>query len=359
MVLLALTLAAFDAGAREPSRLAASKANPTTRTGAAPRAVRRTGVCDTLPPLRLRFRFGTGSRPVAVPTLGKHGEVYVGTADGIVHALRADGSYHWSYTLRGPVTGRLLVVAEGRLLVPTARSIYAIHADGRLAWVFHSPVELQGDLVRDGQGRVRFASADGRLFEFSERGALVRNVRAQKPWSALPVALPDGSIAGGSASGLVLVSKPGGVARFELNEAIEQVLWCPGARLCAVAGGRLEILEGDGAAFRLPARRAAARGDRLAVLSAERTLAVYEGVAAKRVFSVTLPDAPSGSPAFDARGRLYVPLMSGALLALDSGGKPLGCEQIGRSQLATPVLTADDTVLVSAREGLIAAVSPE
>lgn len=323
------------------------------------RSVRRTGLCDTLLPLTLKFRFGTGAEPAAPPTLGPRGELYVGTADGIVHALRSDGSYHWSYTLKGAVTGRLLIDSSGRVLVPTSRWIYALRPDGRLAWVFSNPVELVGDLVRDGKGKVRFASKDGRLFEFNERGALVRSVRAEYPWSALPVAMPDGSVSGGSADGLVISSGPAGVRRFELGRRVEQVLPCPNGELCAIAGGELRRLSQLSApASTLPARRAGSRGQWLAVLSDERTLRLFKGASADRVFDVELPEAASGAPAVDERGTVYVPLSSGALLAYASGGAVLGCEQIARAPLATPVVAPDGSVLVADREGTIAVVSP-
>jgi outer membrane protein assembly factor BamB len=356
--LLGLAALGSDVSAREPHRSASAHSAETTRRKAVPRAVRRTGVCDTLLPLRVSFRFGTGSRPAAPPTLGKKGELYVGTADGIVHALHADGSYRWSYTLRGAVTGRALLDSHGQILVPTARSIYALRPNGTLAWTFNNPVELLGDLLRDGQGRIRFASADGRLFEFDERGALIRHLRGRRPWSALPVLLPDGSVAVGSASGLVLVSQGDAVARFELDGAVDQVLWCPGDRLCAVANGKLELL-GAGSAWQTPARRAAAHGAWLAVLADERTLSLHRGAAEKRVFTTTLPDAASAAPAIDAQGRVYVPLMSGAIVAYSATGKLAGCEQIGRSQLATPVIASDGTVLLAGRDGVIAAVSAE
>jgi hypothetical protein len=244
------------------------------------------------------------------------------------------------------------------VLVPTKRSIYALRPDGTLAWEFSNPVELLGDLVRDGQGRVRFASADGRLFEFDERGALIRNVRAERPWSALPVALPDGSVAGGSASGLVIVSRPTGVLRFELSARIDQVLACPGREICAVAGGRLEVL-GAKKPGSIQAKRAGARGQYLGVLRDDKTLELYRGPEREWIYSVRLPDAASGAPALDERGRAFVPLIGGALLALTPDGHFRGCEQVARSALGTPVLSATGKLLVTAREGVIAAIRAE
>jgi outer membrane protein assembly factor BamB len=352
LVLLGLALLPAAAEARRGASVASSPA-----AGRVKSSLKRSGVCDTLLPLRLKFRFGTGAEPAAAPTLGPRGELYVGTIDGIVHALRPDGSYHWSYTLKGAVTGRLLVDSTGRVLVPTARVIYALHPDGRLAWAFRNPVELLGDLVRDGRGKIRFASRDGRLFEFDERGALVRNVRAEYPWSALPIALPDGSVAGGGAGGLVILSTPRGVSRFELGGRVEQVLACPGKGLCAIAGGELRRLGQAGAP--IPAKRAGSEGQWLAVLKDDRNLSLLRGSSGERVFAAYLPEAASAAPAVDERGTVYVPLASGALVAYAVTGRVRGCEQIGRDSLSTPVVAADGSVLVRDREGTIAVLSPE
>ncbi|HLV68184.1 MAG TPA: PQQ-binding-like beta-propeller repeat protein, partial [Polyangiaceae bacterium] len=171
-------------------------------------------ICDTELPLGVKFRFHAGA-PSTAPVRARSGAFYVGTIDGQVHALHPDGSFYWNYTVTGAVTGRLLVERSGLVLVPATQSIYALNPDGTLAWRARTPVEVEGGLVRDARGGVHFAGADGRIFELGERGKLVTEVEAEAPWSALPTALPDGSIAAGSASGLVVVSAPSGVRRFE------------------------------------------------------------------------------------------------------------------------------------------------
>jgi hypothetical protein len=108
----------------------------------------------------------------------------------------------------------------------------------------------------------------------------------------------------------------------------------------------------------MPAKRAGSLGPWLAVLSDERSLRLFKGGAAERVFSAHLPETASAAPAVDARGNVYVPLSSGALLAYAAGGAVLGCEQIARAPLATPVVAADGSVLVADREGTIAVLAP-
>ena len=123
----------------------------------------------------------------------------------------------------------------------------------------------------------------------------------------------------------------------------------------SIAGGTLEVL-GAGDGFRTPARRAASRGEFLAVVSDEHTLSLYRGAARSPLYQLALPDTISAAPALSEDGTAYVPLAGGALLAVAAQGRIRGCEQVAHSELATPVLATDGSVVVSAREGLIAAL---
>lgn len=313
--------------------------------------------CRTLPGLNVLFRFGTGSAPTGPAAIGARGELYVGTREGYVHALHADGSYLWSYTLRGPVTGRPAFGAGGAVLVPTPRHIYALRPDGRLLWLFNSPVEIRSGLVPDPAGRLHFASADGRVFALSGRGALVGHVPGRKRVSAAPRVLSDGAIAVGREDGSVVVSRQGRIARFHLEAPPVALLGCPGARLCAVAGGALHALEGSSSSVRTPAVRAVSDGELVSVLSSDDRLRVFSGPTWRRLAETPLPAAASATPALDATGTTYVPLRNGALIAVGKDGQVSGCAAVARSPLGSPVVDAErKRILVTASEGVLAAI---
>lgn len=330
--------------------LAAPAASAARR--AAPRAP---SVCDTELPLGVLFRFHAGA-PTTPPVRGPEGAFYVGTIDGQVHALHPDGSFHWNFTVKGAVTGRLLVERSGVVLVPATQHIFALNPDGTLAWRAPMPVEIQGDLVRDGRGHVHVAGADGRLFALGERGTRVTEIAVDAPWSALPTALPDGSVVAASVSGLVVVSAPSGVRRFALELAPRQILLCPGERSCAVAGNTLRSLTGR-PELRLRARSAAAAGAFLALLVDDRTLAFYDGARTAARYAVHLPSRASAPPVLDAQGTAYVPLVNGAVVAVSRSGRVLGCEQIGRGATAV-ALDASGLVLAATSEGNVAVIEP-
>lgn len=323
------------------------------------------GPCGGLPPLEVSWRFGTGARPVASASVAGDGSVYVGTSEGYVHALREDGSYLWSYTLQGPVSGRSALSLFGALLVPSGRSIYALRPNGTLLWAFQSPLRVLGDLARDGRGRFHFASHDGRLFALSSAGELITHVPGRVAFSALQVELPDGAIAAGRRNGeVLLVPTSGRTTRFALPSAPSALLGCPGARLCAIAGGTLYALVEAAGHPEHPwstlAVRAGASAELLAVLPSDSSLEVFGGESRQRLFSRALPESASAAPVLDAQGTSYISLRTGALVAIARSGKLVGCAEVGRSALGAAVYDRERRrVLVTAAEGVLAAVAVE
>ena len=110
----------------------------------------------------LVFRFDAGSSLFASPGVGSQGELYIGSGDGYVHALESDGSYRWSYTLRGRVVAPpVLDAATGRLFVATSEArLYALEHDASLRWVFPLPVAPQSELVLTPKGTLLFVGTD-------------------------------------------------------------------------------------------------------------------------------------------------------------------------------------------------------
>ena len=148
------------------------------------------------PQLREVFRFGAGSGLFARPGVGQHGDVYVGSGDGYVHALWPDGSYRWSYTVKGrvvappveePATRRAFVItSEARL--------YALEPDARLRWVFPLPVAPKSEMTLTPKGTLLFVGQDDHLYGVTTSGALALRLASPGARSA-PVVLGDGKAA--------------------------------------------------------------------------------------------------------------------------------------------------------------------
>lgn len=312
--------------------------------------------CQRELPLAVDVRFHAGERPTSLPVLTPNGTVYVGTAEGYVHALAPDGTYLWGYTLRGPVVGELALGATATVLVATPRRVYAIRSDGTLLWVFESPIAVRTGLASDGTGRFFFASDDGRLFALSGRGALVAHVDGKVPLSTPPVGLGvEIGVGAGRVDGSAIVTLGFKTRRFELGGVARELFACSGVAFCALVNREVLGVADEGARFRHTALHASAARDRLAVLAKPRVLEVY--TAGQRAFSAELSAEASAAPLVDPRGRVFVPLENGALVGFSETGARIGCAKIADSPLETPVFDgARGRVWVTAREGWVSAV---
>ncbi|MEI6913736.1 MAG: PQQ-binding-like beta-propeller repeat protein [Armatimonadota bacterium] len=114
----------------------------------------RTGQGDMPGPryVDIKWSVSLGSAPVtanyASPTIDEQGRVYVGTSDGILHVLNADGSPAWQYA-----TGHTKTTAFGNANTPSAAIapdgtvyvldpeafLHKLNSSGGLVWTYDSP----------------------------------------------------------------------------------------------------------------------------------------------------------------------------------------------------------------------------
>ena len=160
-----------------------------------------------------RFHFDAGA-PLAAPAgVAADGTVCVGTVDGYVHALDADGSYRWSYTVRGAVTRRPLHVEKLWYVATSAERIYAFTEQGTLYWVFKPLSAVSSELAADSAGTLYFVGADRFLYGVSGHGS----VSLRAPFGELaagPSAAADGAIWAENRAGNVIRVRGQDVRRF-------------------------------------------------------------------------------------------------------------------------------------------------
>jgi PQQ-like domain len=145
---------------------------------------------------RVVFHFSTSSTLFARPGVGHDGSVYVGSGDGYVHALAPDGSFRWSFTLKGRVIAPPVEEASsGRVFVATSEArLYALEPDSHLRWVFPLPVAPKTELALTPKGTLLFIGQDDHLYGVTTGGALTLRLAAPQARSA-PVWLATGQAA--------------------------------------------------------------------------------------------------------------------------------------------------------------------
>ena len=129
---------------------------------------------------RTVFHFSASSTLFARPGVGQAGAVYVGSGDGYVHALAPDGSYRWSYTVKGRVVAPPVEEAtSGRVFIATSEArLYALEPDSHLRWVFPLPVAPKTELMLTPKGTLLFVGQDDHLYGVTTGGALTLRLAA-------------------------------------------------------------------------------------------------------------------------------------------------------------------------------------
>lgn len=144
-------------------------------------------------PLRTAFRFSASATLFARPGVGQGGAIYVGSGDGYVHALSADGGFRWSYTVKGRVVAPPVEEpTTGRVFVATSEArLYALEPDSHLRWVFPLPVAPKSELSLTAKGTLLFVGQDDFLYGVTTGGALSLRLAATGARSA-PIQLSTG-----------------------------------------------------------------------------------------------------------------------------------------------------------------------
>ena len=194
-----------------------------------------------------RFRFDAGAPLLAGAGVARDGTLCVGTVDGYVHALSADGGFLWSYHVEGAVTHRPVSAGQLWYVATSSDRLYALGPSGALLWLFKPPSPVHSELAVNAAGSVFYVAADRYLYGVSRQGG----VTLRAPFGALqagPNTGPDGAIFAENQAGSTLVVASDGVRRwppasklgFEFP-ALQSLLDPEGHRWLARADGGLEF----------------------------------------------------------------------------------------------------------------------
>jgi len=285
------------------------------------------GRAEAAAPPRTVFHFSASSSLFARPGVGHDGAVYIGSGDGYVHALEADGGFRWSYTVKGRVVAPPVEEpSSGRLFVATSEArLYALEPDSHLRWVFPLPVAPKSELSLTAKGTLLFVGQDDYLYGVTTGGALSLRLAATAARSA-PVQLATGQTAlllgdafatlkGYGYERSPLPGPFGATAKLAVD-ANRAIFACEDGMVRVLAGGRTEF---------------SAKSDCLSVPTrGDDFFAVAEAAANVRLFyangttdTLSLDAAPL-RPIWDgARRRLIVASATGSVTVLElAGGSP-------------------------------------
>jgi outer membrane protein assembly factor BamB len=246
----------------------------------------------------IAWSFHAGTPLSAPPTIAADGSVLVVTVEGYLHALRADGGYRYSYTLRGRAVGSPVSTPDGLTVAAVEPNrLIAIDADGGLAWSTTVVGGVATPPIVDERGRIWVGTRGRTLLGFSARGAVSAFARVGPAPLVGPVALSGGEVALASTDGSIRLAGGGRSSASEASPDAIRGLFLGDGSLFALGEGGLVRFETGTFAERW--RRAGVER----VLCARPALVVLEG-GVLRFLSVrgepgpTIPfPAPADAPA--------------------------------------------------------------
>lgn len=316
----------------------------------APRAPAEAG--DPVPAPLWTFHSGA---PLRAPAGLGEGGIAVGSADGYVHALRPDGAYRWSFTVKGAVIAQPLVDARGGVYVATSRrQLHALTPRGTLGF----SVTLAGvalDPVRWSQaGELLIATREGTAYAITRSGVVRAAAALREPLTAAPLPLRSGGWLVGGSAGRVFTFDGRRVSRHRPVRG-------PVLRLVPQADGYVGLgSEGVFTAAGATGVAAAELGcgpERVIVVAADGAVGTWRGQAAEWFATIETP--PSAAPACARDGRAFVPTVTGTLAVVAPAG-PVRRYALGSAALFTPLVDeAGGQLIVSAADGQTTALPLE
>ena len=155
----------------------------------------------------------TGSSPALAPD----GTIYVGSSDGKLYALTPDGAVAWTYAAGAPVSGSPVLGGDDTIYVGAADGkLHAVMPDGKPRWVYATGGAITGAAaVR--AGTVVVGSADKKVHA-------VRVVDGTAKWTfatlgevGIPLIATDDTVYVGSMDGRLYAITPTGLLYFAIN----------------------------------------------------------------------------------------------------------------------------------------------
>jgi outer membrane protein assembly factor BamB len=109
--------------------------------------------------------FQTSEKVYSSPAVGADGAVYVGSLDGHLYALNADGTLRWKANLRDWVISSPAVGADETVYVGGySRALYAVNGQGQMAWKYETGKYVFSSPTIATDGTLYVGSDDGNIY---------------------------------------------------------------------------------------------------------------------------------------------------------------------------------------------------
>ena len=190
--------------------------------------VQHTGRSPLLGPMSplLKWRYATGGAVKSSPAIAADGTIYVGSYDGRLYALNANGSLAWRYATGGPIHSSPAVAADGTLYFGSDDGhLYALNRAGSLKWRYATVGSVRSSPAIGADGTVYVGSdctsedESPYLYAIHPDGTLkwrhdLSTTPPRPSGDSSPAIAPDGTVYVGTPTGELLAMNPDGSLKW-------------------------------------------------------------------------------------------------------------------------------------------------
>ncbi len=279
----------------------------------------------------LTWSYATGNDDVlSSPAIGADGTVYVGSRNGILYAIKSDGTgSKWSYTTGGAIVSSPAIGADGTVYVGSYdNNLYAINSDGTLKWNYATGNDVTSSPAIGADGTVYVGSYDHYLYAINPNGTLKWNYTSGNSVASSPAIGADGTVYVGSHDHKLYAINPSGTLKWSYT-----------------TGGWVyssPAIGADGTVY---------------VGSLDRNLYAINPDGTLK-WSYTTGDWVDSSPALGADGTVYVGSYDNYLYAINPNGTLKWSYATGDDVTSSPAIGADGTVYVGSYDNRLYAINP-
>ena len=167
---------------------------------------------------RLHWHKPTAGHVRSAPVIHPRRLVIIGTTEGLLIALRPDGTVAWEVPLGGALEGAASVDDEGRIYAGTGRGeIVQVDEAGTAVWRFKTGQEVRATPAIARDGTIIVGSYDGHIYAISPTGSLRWKVRTGGRVRASARIDAEGRIYVGSQDNFLYCIDPSGSVLWRYN----------------------------------------------------------------------------------------------------------------------------------------------
>lgn len=155
---------------------------------------------------------------VSTPTVDWQGHIYYGSMDKLFYAVNPDGRGKWFTSLRAEIASSAALTEEGDNITATTQGVLlCVNASGNERWRFTINTPIVSSPAIGAEGMIYFGGQDGTLYALRRNGTLFWQQNLGDRINASPAIGPDGKIYIATVSGKVVAASPTGEILWETN----------------------------------------------------------------------------------------------------------------------------------------------